>query len=41
MPSVPRTRHLLELDDLRSGEFEALMDLAATMHRHPFAWPPC
>lgn len=34
----PTRRHLLELADLEPWEFEALLDLAATMERHPGAW---
>lgn len=34
----PTRRNLLEIADLDAREFEALLDLASTMHRHPTAW---
>jgi ornithine carbamoyltransferase len=34
--SMPRS--LLGIDDLSAGEFDALLDLAAVMKRHPLAW---
>src|SRR3954453_8923134 len=32
------SRHVLRLADLDPAELEALLDLAATMKRHPLAW---
>ena len=37
LPHPPR-RHLLEIADLDAQEFDALLDLASTMKRHPTAW---
>jgi ornithine carbamoyltransferase len=34
----PTRRHLLEIADLDTHEFEALLDIAATMQHHPLAW---
>ena len=34
----PTRRNVLEIADLDAREFEALLDLASTMHRHPTAW---
>jgi ornithine carbamoyltransferase len=37
-PASPTRRHLLEISDLDASEFDALLDLAATMKHHPLAW---
>lgn len=34
----PTCRHLLRLADLEAPEFDALLDLAAAMRRHPLGW---
>ena len=34
----PTCRHLLRVADLAHDEFEAVLDLAAAMKRHPLAW---
>ncbi len=35
---VAAPRHLLGVDDLSADDFDALLDLAAVMRRHPLAW---
>jgi ornithine carbamoyltransferase len=36
--STPVTRNLLRVSDLDAAQFDALLDLAAAMKRHPLAW---
>ena len=35
---IPAIPHLLAVSDLDAEQFEALLDLAAVMKRHPLAW---
>jgi ornithine carbamoyltransferase len=35
---TPKTHHLLRVADLLPRQFDALLDLAAVMKRHPLAW---
>ncbi len=35
---TPTVGHLLRVDDLDATQFDALLDLAAAMKRHPLAW---
>ena len=37
-PASPTRRNVLEIADLDAPEFDALLDLASTMKRHPTAW---